>query len=171
MFKNSLFNARTPDMTLIYKQINQHRFHLTSLSFMAYYKSTNYTFLFLSLPPTENNMDPPSTNPYPGFDSSGDYYTPRKAPRIRPEASQFANKNAGSINLFSDEKHTHVNGPPPSPRCLTQEAKQNYDKGRKGLVSGLLGGGGPMPEPESSPAARYAVEVSLSLCVSFHVCM
>ena len=103
-------------------------------------------------------MDAPRTTPYPGFDNSGEYYTPRKAPRIRPEASEFASRNAGSINLFSDEKDTHVTGPPPSPRCLTREAKENYEKGRKGQVSSLLGGGGPVPEPEFVPAARYTVQ-------------
>ncbi|KAK7090721.1 uncharacterized protein [Littorina saxatilis] len=104
-------------------------------------------------------MDQPSTCPYPGFDKSGDYYTPRRAPRVRPEAEEFASKNAGSINLFSDEKNKHiVTGPPPSPRCLTNEAKQNYQKGRKGQVSGLLGGGGPMPAVDKAPAPRVKPE-------------
>ena len=133
----------------------------TSLAFCIHWLITRAIIPHLLFFPVLNRkMNPPSTNPYPGFDSSGEYYTPRKAPRIRPEASEFANKNAGSINLFSDEKHTHVTGPPPSPRCLTQEAKQNYQKGRNGLVSSLLGGGGPMPEPESTPAARYTLQLS-----------
>ncbi|XP_076454431.1 uncharacterized protein LOC143289317 [Babylonia areolata] len=103
-------------------------------------------------------MNQPSTNPYPGFDSSGEYYTPRKAPRVRPEAAEIASRNAGTINLFSTENHTPVNGPPPSPRCPTNEAKQNYQKGRKGLVGGLLGGEGPKPAAEVPPQPRVKPE-------------
>lgn len=100
-------------------------------------------------------MDNPCTSPYPGFDSTGEYYTPRKAPRVRREAEEYAEKNAGSINLFSDEKNRHnPQGPPPSPRCMSREARDNYEKGRHGQVSSLLGGEGPAPELESVRGAR-----------------
>ncbi|KAL8595945.1 hypothetical protein ACOMHN_018257 [Nucella lapillus] len=104
-------------------------------------------------------MDPASPSPYPGFDNSGQYYTPRKAPRVRPEAAEIATKNAGTVNLFNAEKHTHVAaGPPPSPRCPSYEAKENYTKGRKGLVGGLLGGDGPRPAADTAPQPRVKPE-------------
>ncbi|KAL8585915.1 hypothetical protein ACOMHN_061076 [Nucella lapillus] len=102
-------------------------------------------------------MDDSSTAPYPGFDKSGQYSTPRKALRIRPEGSEFASRNNGSINLFSDEKNKHVVGPLPSPRCLTYEARQNYERNRNGQVSGLLGGG-TTPGEDSTPVARIKPE-------------
>lgn len=98
-------------------------------------------------------MDTPDISPYPGFDKTGQYLTPRKAPRVRQEAEEFAARNAGSINLFNKAKETFVPGPMPSPRCITYEAKQNYEK-NKGQLGSLLGGDGPGPEPESPHAPR-----------------
>ena len=92
-------------------------------------------------------------SPYPGFDKTGNYNEPHAAPRVRPEAEEFAAKHKGSINLFNSDKHTHVIAPPPSPRCQTGEARQNYEAA-KGLVGGLLGGKGPRPAPEARPAPR-----------------
>ena len=98
---------------------------------------------------------PKAPSPYPGHDSTGEYNTPRKPPKLRGSGEEFARKNAGSINLFNDEKNSHVGyDPPPDPKCLSQEAKDNYQRGRHGNVGGLLGGGGALPPAEPTAAPR-----------------
>lgn len=103
-------------------------------------------------------MQTTSINPYPGFDSTGDYCETKSNGRVRPEAEEYAEKSRGSINLFNSEKHTHVIQPPPSPRCPTGEARQNYEHSRTGHIGNLLGGKGlPLP-PEPQPVARVTAE-------------
>ena len=103
-------------------------------------------------------MEVASPSPYPGFDETGKYYEPRPAPRVRPEAEEFAAKHKGCINLFNSEKHTHVIPAPYSPRCQGGEARQNYEASRNGLVGGLLGGKGPRPPMEVAPNPRVTAQ-------------
>lgn len=104
---------------------------------------------------SENRMLKANVNPYPGFDETGNYYEPRPAPRVRPEAEEYAGKNKGCIDLFNDRKHTHVIQPPSSPRCPSNAAKQNYELSHTGNgVGSLLGGKGPSPAVQPIPAPR-----------------
>ncbi|KAK6962897.1 hypothetical protein BgiMline_033016 [Biomphalaria glabrata] len=103
-------------------------------------------------------MQQNNPNPYPGFDDSGNYLEPQPAARIRPEAEEFADKHRGCINLFISEKHKHFIPPPPSPRCPTDEARQNYELSRKGHIGNLLGGSGSAGPMEPRPASRVTVE-------------
>ena len=96
-----------------------------------------------------------SSFPYPGFRSAEGCETARKALRVRPEANEFAARNAGTINLFIDEKNTHVHALPPSPRCLSQAAKDNYVKGRGCQMSSLICGKAPESETEPLLVPRY----------------
>lgn len=98
-------------------------------------------------------MDTPTVSPYPGFDRSGQYLTPRKAPRVKPEAEEYASRNLGTTNIFSSEHYEPIVTPSPSPRCPSYEARDNYQRSR-GQVAGLLGGSGPAVPLESAPAPR-----------------
>ncbi|KAH9488317.1 hypothetical protein Btru_063771 [Bulinus truncatus] len=97
-------------------------------------------------------------NPYPGFDESGHYLEPQPVARVRPEAEEYAGKNRGCINLFISDKHKHFIPPPPSPRCPTEEARQNYEHSHKGHIGNLLGGSGLPPPAEAQPVARITAE-------------
>ena len=98
--------------------------------------------------------------PYPGFDESGQYYTPRKAPRVRPEAEEYALKNRGSLELFgSGEPRPVVPTPRATSRCQTEEGKQNYEIGRNGRVSSLLKDGvTPRPDDPAVPRVKPEAE-------------
>ncbi|KAK3094068.1 hypothetical protein FSP39_023759 [Pinctada imbricata] len=99
-----------------------------------------------------------TTCPYPGYDKTGDYYTPRKAPRVRPEAEEYAMKNRGSLELFgSGEPRPVIQTPRASSRCQTEEGKQNYHLGRNGTVSGLLCDR-PTPRPDDPAVPRVKPE-------------
>ncbi|XP_025079161.1 uncharacterized protein LOC112555145 [Pomacea canaliculata] len=102
-------------------------------------------------------MDTPTVSPYPGFDRSGQYLTPRKAPRVKPEAEEYASRNLGTTNIFSSEHYEPIVTPSPSPRCPSYEARDNYQRSR-GQVAGLLGGSGPAVPLESAPAPRVRPE-------------
>ncbi|CAL1542982.1 unnamed protein product [Lymnaea stagnalis] len=98
------------------------------------------------------------TCPYPGFDETGDFYERQPNARVRPEAEEYAGKSRGCIDLFNSQKHKHVIPPPPSPRCPTGEARQNYENSRTGHIGNLLGGSGQPPPFEPRPFARVTVE-------------
>ncbi|XP_061192874.1 uncharacterized protein LOC133201092 [Saccostrea echinata] len=118
------------------------------------------------------------SGPYPGFDETNNYYTPRKAPRVRPEAEEFANKNKGSLNLFGSGT------PKPIPqtsrsetRCQTEEGKRNHEHGKNGTVSCLLNGSAtsqpeyalcPRVKPEAENIAEHHKGKSTSELFSNH---
>lgn len=104
--------------------------------------------------------EPAPSGPYPGFDQTGNYYTPRKAPRVRPEAEEFASKSKGSLELFGSGTPRPI---PPTPRCetrcQTEEGKRNFQLGKNGTVSGLLNGSAtPRPEPAPGPRVKPEAE-------------
>ena len=79
------------------------------------------------------------TKPYPGYDTHPSAATPRPNARVKPEAEQFAQNGRGSLNLFSDNPK-YIDEPVPTPRCASNDARNNYEHGRHGTVNALLHG-------------------------------
>ena len=105
-----------------------------------------------------HKSEPEASGPYPGFDKSGHYYTPRKAPRVRPEAEEYANKNKGSLELFGSGTPRPIPATPRcETRCQTEDGVKNFHLGRNGTVSGLLNGSA-TPRPDPAPGSRVKPE-------------
>ncbi|XP_048747392.1 uncharacterized protein LOC125659693 [Ostrea edulis] len=107
-----------------------------------------------------DKSEPDSSGPYPGFDKTGNYYTPRKAPRVRPEAEEFACKSKGSLELFGSGTPRYIPKTPRNEtRCQTEDGRRNHDIGRNGTVSCLLNGSAtPRPEPAPGPRVKPEAE-------------
>jgi hypothetical protein len=60
----------------------------------------------------KDSMEEKKVCPYPGYDLEGTYYTPRQAPRVKPEAQEFADKNRGSLQLFGSGTWLYSRGSP-----------------------------------------------------------
>lgn len=79
------------------------------------------------------------TIPYPGYNTNVGDQTPVHNGRVKPEAELYATRARGSLDLFAATPR-YVEEQMPEPRCLTQDARQNYELGRNGTVSNLLYG-------------------------------